>query len=536
VANPRNEATRLAGQFHASVCQAVPHVEAGTEAFPDERSAPELVFALVSALGSDLDSATEALTDSLHAVGYRSVFVHLSKLLRGFDRWKDLPLSPLDKQIETHQRAGNELREATGAADAMAVLAIGEIQRTRDHPEKPLRATAYIIRSLKRPEEVETLRRTYGSALFVLALNAPRKTRRESLARSIMTTHGSGGIRKFIPIAEKLIGVDEAEPGSDFGQDVRDTFPAADVFLNAASREKLRAETRRFVEIVFSHPFRTPTPAEFAMFHAQAAAWRSAELGRQVGAAITNGDGQVLAVGANEVPRTNGGQYWEGDEPDGRDFARGENSSQSMRLEVLSEILQRFKDAGWLNAGSSPKHPDILAKEAIPLLKKTRLMNLHEFGRAVHAEMAALLDAARRGIGVDGGILYTTTFPCHNCTKHIVAAGIRQVRFIEPYPESLASRLHDDSVAIDPEQSTRKVSFCPFIGVSPRRYGELFSMTARKGPDGLPRKWKGLESEPRTPDSWFQMTIANEQGVVQAFTAKAVDVGLIAAPPPAEAS
>ncbi|MEJ7655371.1 MAG: deaminase [Chloroflexia bacterium] len=45
----------------------------------------------------------------------------------------------------------------------------------------------------------------------------------------------------------------------------------------------------------------------------------------------------------------------------------------------------------------------------------------------MHAEMSALLDAGRRGVPVQGATLYTTTFPCHNCARHIVGAGIDRV-------------------------------------------------------------------------------------------------------------
>ena len=50
----------------------------------------------------------------------------------------------------------------------------------------------------------------------------------------------------------------------------------------------------RFIELYFGYPFFTPTREEFAMFHAQAAALRSAALPRQVGAAITTEEGDVI--------------------------------------------------------------------------------------------------------------------------------------------------------------------------------------------------------------------------------------------------
>lgn len=64
--------------------------------------------------------------------------------------------------------------------------------------------------------------------------------------------------------------------------------------------------------------------------------------------------------------------------------------------------------------------------------------------------MAALLDAARRGVSVAGNQMFSTTFPCHNCARHIVGAGVREVVYREPYEKSLAGALHPDAIAVDP--------------------------------------------------------------------------------------
>jgi hypothetical protein len=54
-----------------------------------------------------------------------------------------------------------------------------------------------------------------------------------------------------------------------------------------------------------------------------------------------------------------------------------------------------------------------------------------------------------------------------------VAAGIKEVYFIEPYKKSLATHLHGDAVTED-EQAADKVRFIPFDGVAPTRYLNLF--------------------------------------------------------------
>lgn len=47
----------------------------------------------------------------------------------------------------------------------------------------------------------------------------------------------------------------------------------------------------------------------------------------------------------------------------------------------------------------------------------------------VHAEQNAITDAARRGISVEGAMAYITHFPCVNCTKMLIAAGIKGIKY-----------------------------------------------------------------------------------------------------------
>jgi len=92
--------------------------------------------------------------------------------------------------------------------------------------------------------------------------------------------------------------------------------------------------------------------------------------------------------------------------------------------------------------------------------------------------MAALIDAARRGVSVAGCTMYVTTFPCHLCARHVVAAGIKRLVYIEPYAKSRTADLYPDSIAIE-QNIPGKVKFEPFVGVAPRQYMELFTMRER---------------------------------------------------------
>ena len=45
----------------------------------------------------------------------------------------------------------------------------------------------------------------------------------------------------------------------------------------------------------------------------------------------------------------------------------------------------------------------------------------------IHSEMNAIIFAGKENINVEGSVLYCTLQPCHNCLKHIIAAGIKTV-------------------------------------------------------------------------------------------------------------
>lgn len=51
----------------------------------------------------------------------------------------------------------------------------------------------------------------------------------------------------------------------------------------------------------------------------------------------------------------------------------------------------------------------------------------------IHAEMNALLYCAKEGISVNGCIAYVTHFPCLNCTKSLIQAGISKIYYNNAY-------------------------------------------------------------------------------------------------------
>lgn len=60
--------------------------------------------------------------------------------------------------------------------------------------------------------------------------------------------------------------------------------------------------------------------------------------------------------------------------------------------------------------------------------------------RTVHAEMNALVQAAKRGHAVEGATAYVTNMPCTTCAKALITAGVERVVVFSDYHDTLATQ------------------------------------------------------------------------------------------------
>jgi deoxycytidylate deaminase len=274
-----------------------------------------------------------------------------------------------------------------------------------------------------------------------------------------------------------------------------------------------------------AHPYKNPTFDEFAMFMAFSSSVRSSDLSRQVGAVIAK-DRQIIATGANDSPKFGGGLYWAeldensgeiSDIDQGKDYTRGEDSNKAEQNDIISEILTDIENI--------QQDTEIPIQKIQEILENSRIRDLTEFGRVVHAEMEALLSCSRSGISCTNSNLYCTTFPCHNCAKHIIAAGITRVVYVEPYPKSKALEFYADSIelntTLDKPSTIDRVIFEPFTGVGARRFLDFFSMNLgagtklkRKNKDGSTVEWSKTNAKARVsllPKSYLEVEMQAEK-------------------------
>ncbi|MFO0935686.1 MAG: anti-phage dCTP deaminase [Gemmataceae bacterium] len=463
----------------------------------------EIVIGLVSAVGTESQRVIDILLERLGRTGYNVEVVKISKdiipqLIHVKDSGKDEY-----KRISNLMDAGNEARQKCNSDSILAIGAASYIYAKREkndrgEPQASPRK-AYIIDSVKRPEEVTALRSIYHSGFVLIGIHADYESRKRHL----------GPTRGILPEkAELLMQRDAAESQNKHGQQVNKTFYLADFFVYfSQNNEQLRSDIDRMVSLWFGNPYITPTFDEHAMFMAFAAALRSADMSRQVGAVVTK-DSQILSTGANDCPKAGGGLYWPirneytrsiDDDFRGRDYTR-ENGDSNLyeQRRIIDKIIN---DSKTLNFGFDNDKLRIL-------LENSPLRDLTEYGRVVHAEMEALLSCARNGLSTVNTTLYCTTFPCHNCAKHIIAAGVKRVVYIEPYPKSKALDFHDEAIAKPSPESILKnsslVHFDAFVGIGPRRFFDVYSMQLssgyeikRKDENGNKISWKLDDSQLR---------------------------------------
>lgn len=453
----------------------------------------EIVLGLITTVGTDTENVIRYMKDHLSKFSYTTEIINVSsEILATFVRDKtQLEFCSEYERINYFMNLGNNVREDCNDAAIVMKGVAAHILEKRDSIENPSprERVAYIIKSIKHPEEADYLKQVYGDGFHLIGITSDIANRINYLTQVKAMTNEQ---------AIELMNRDSDEI-NDLGQHTQDAFQNSDYFINVGcNTNEIQNSVFRLIDLLFGHPFTTPTFDEYAMFMAYAASMRSADLSRQIGAVITKNN-EILSTGVNDCPKYSGGLYWQlhndnkyYDEAEGRDYMLGYDSNKKEQSIIIDNILNN------LGLDSSPEN-----KKKI---KKAGIGSLTEYGRVVHAEMEALLSCARNNISSKGTIMYATTFPCHNCAKHIIAAGIHKVVYIEPYPKSKAIDFYHQEISTDENDAGKKVVFVPFSGVGPRRYIDLFAMSStkwgqkkRKDSEGEKIEWIRSNAKIRNP-------------------------------------
>lgn len=462
------------------------------------RTSNDLIIGLCGTIGSGLHALRASIESRLSLHKYTVRHIHISTLMRDFfatdyASYAGLIESDSYNRYKGLQDLGNHLRSKY-THHVLAEAAIAKISYFREMDKKSEQETpariAYIIDQLKHPSELELFKLIYQHNFYLFGIIRTDSERKRNLRDEGISASN----------IDELFHRDR-KSGDSYGQQTEKTIRDADFFIknNQSHVAELDKKIGKYIDLIHGVNGITPTIDEKGMFAAYSASMQSACLSRQVGAAILDIDGNMIVTGRNDVPKFGGGLYnSEDNEKDYRCIHKGAKCYNDFHKNKM-----RKKITGITTSFFEKEKKNILSNEEKIFFEKylskgkiSQLVNeiysespisaLIEYSRAIHAEMDAITSLARlHGSNSKQKIIYTTTYPCHNCARHIVAAGIVKAIYIEPYEKSLALDLHDDAICDSNSTSSDKVIFEQFEGVSPRRYSTLFlSRTNRKNNDG----------------------------------------------------
>lgn len=445
----------------------------------------EIIIGICGHIGTNIHCITEWVKEIFeNEYNYECKIIRLSGFIRSLKpELIDVQKSGTDefKRVFNTIQAGNALREENKDNSILAMMAVKEIARERSLHQKTeglfeSRRICYIIDSIKHQEELELFRVIYRDIMYFIGVFSPINIRIDNLINRNIAKHE----------ISHLINIDSGEEIAH-GQKVTKTFTNADYFLRVdykdseilekqtgdKAKKYIHNQLKRFFNLLLGNGIITPTKDETAMYLASSAAKNSACLNRQVGASITDENGDVIAVGWNDVPKSGGNLYQGSSDNDVEDFRcmNFENHgcvNDDRKKKLTENIVKKLIESKVIG--------ELYKDKTIGVISKTRVDSLIEYCRAVHAEMHALVIGSQNtGKKMKGGKLFCTTYPCHNCAKHLILAGIKKIYFIEPYRKSLSIDLHNDSIT-ENEEDDKKVVILMYNGVAPRRYMELFTM------------------------------------------------------------
>ena len=312
---------------------------------PIQQKDSELVLGLITTVGTEMDNVIKDIKDQLAFFKYTVEEISVSReIISQFEDVKP-EFSSEYERITHYMDLGNKIRNESNDASILMKGVSRFIYQKRDKDSRqnvqPRKRVAYIINSIKHPEEVEFLRDTYGYGFHLIGVTSNYKRRIKYL------TERKGLNNEY---AKELLRRDENEEIKQ-GQHTQDAFQLADYFINVTEdSDQTYNSVERLIDLLFGNPFISPNFDEYAMFMAYASSLRSADLSRQVGAVVCKNN-EILSMGANDCPKFGGGLYWPVleahgkyvDTPDGRDYMLGYDSNKFEQKKIIMNLLDAFE-------------------------------------------------------------------------------------------------------------------------------------------------------------------------------------------------
>ncbi len=320
--------------------------------------------------------------------------------------------------------------------------------------------TQIVIDDLRNPIEIMYFKQRYA-AFYTIAVNREVGSRQVALyekykspdsfdkAKLLCKEEYEGGKNHEFYKANISACIQQADIHISFLTTIEATEKNKDIQKQNSSTEKTQNRTLDYTSPYFSwkmqllkyvslisHPgLVPPSPEERCMQMAYTAKHNSGCISRHVGAAITDENYSIKAIGWNNTPagqvpcilrnaedllehKNDKASFTKFEMTDSK-FSMALNDNFRLQIKENKENLKGrnvcfcFKDLK--NSSSDGKN------------------QVHT--RSLHAEESAFLQIAKYGgVGIENGKLFTTASPCELCAKKAYQLGIKVIYYIDPYP------------------------------------------------------------------------------------------------------
>jgi deoxycytidylate deaminase len=254
-----------------------------------------------------------------------------------------------------------------------------------------------------------------------------------------------------------------------YSQNIQKCIEMADIHIynpqeKGGSRRDIKKQILKYIALIVHPGLVQPTDVERCMQIAINAKLNSGCLSRQVGAAITDKDYSIKAIGWNNTPehqvpcnlRTAADLLNADDTSAFSDYEKSDPTFRDKLSEIYMPAIARKNSVGW---------PLCYCFKDIQNCVEGEKNQVHT--RALHAEENAFLQITKYGgQGIKGGYLFTTSSPCELCAKKAYQLGISNIYYLDPYPGIAGSHILDAGGA--------KPKVIPFVGAVNRGYQQLF--------------------------------------------------------------
>ncbi|WP_158858677.1 hypothetical protein [Lunatibacter salilacus] len=343
------------------------------------------------------------------------------------------------------QSIGNNIRSSGNAfkedpftiqyADAIVSKMNKLIKLIKKSAEFDNKKCLIVLDALRNPFEVYFLRERYNS-FYLLSINTDDEHRRERLGKLGVSTSSLDKLdQKEYP--KNLIGKDLY-----LSQDIQRCIEISDIHINNPQNQlkTLHYQILLYYSLIMKPGLVPPTASERVMQLAYSAKSNSGCISRQVGAAITDKNFSIKAIGWNNTPQFQVPCLLRNSEnlfnmKDLESFSKYEQNNSEFR-NLAIHALNDEKVSDYQKCGNNISYCFKDIQNSLEGEKN----QVHT--RSLHAEENAFLQLSKYGnSGIENGNLFTTASPCELCSKKAYQLGIRKIYYIDPYPGIATSHI-----------------------------------------------------------------------------------------------